>query len=129
VIEGDLLRKTDTGGLFDCAEPEVDQARFDAGQIEITGPIYGSRMRAPTPGSAAAELESSVLTQAEVDAAALSKLGRAALGTRRPIRARLADPSVEPAPTVEGQGPGVRVGFSLPAGSYATLVMRELMED
>lgn len=129
VVEGDLLRKTDTGGLFDCAEPEVDQARFDAGQVEITGPIYGSRMRGPNPGTAAAELEAGVLARAEVDPSALSKLGRAALGTRRPIRARLSEPHVEAASAIEGHGAGVRVAFSLPAGAYATLVMRELMED
>ena len=129
VIEGDLLRKTDTGGLFDCTDPEVDQARFDAGEVEITGPIYGSRMRGPTSGTAAAELEAGVLAQAEVEAGALSKLGRAALGTRRPIRARLGEPGVETASAIEGHGAGVRVAFSLPAGAYATLVMRELMED
>ena len=129
VVAGDVLRKTDTGGMFDCAEPEIDQARFDAGEVEITGPIYGSRMRAPPPGSTAAELEAGVLAQAEVEPGALSKLGRAALGTRRPIRARLSDAWVEPVESTDGLPPGVRVGFALPAGAYATLVMRELMED
>ena len=56
VIAGDLLKKTDTGGLFVMRDPDADQARLDAGAIVPTGPMFGHSMRtparAPSPPSA-----------------------------------------------------------------------------
>ena len=53
VLLGDVLEKVETGGLFVCSDPEQDQARLEAGEIEITGPVFGSRMREPAEGSPA----------------------------------------------------------------------------
>ncbi len=44
-LAGDLMRKTDSGGLFVCQEPEVDQARVERGEIAPTGPMFGWKMQ------------------------------------------------------------------------------------
>jgi len=129
VIDGDLLRKTNSGGLFWSSDAAEDQPRFDAGEIELTGPIYGSRMRAPPADSSAAALELAVLERANVDPTALKKLGRAALGTRRALRAQVTDVRVGLAPAIPESelACGLQLHFTLPSGSYATLVAREIM--
>lgn len=130
VLRGDLMHKR-SGGMFECTEPEVDQARLDAGELSITGPIYGSRMRAPTASTPAAELEAEVLSLAGVEPSALAALGRKAAGTRRPLTVEIAEVSLavaEPVASAE-LGPGLVLGFVLPAGTYATQVCREVQGD
>lgn len=130
VLRGDLL-KTNNGGLFECEDPAVDQARLDAGELSITGPIYGSRMRSPGEGTAAAELEGQVLAVAGIEATALSRLGRKVAGTRRVLGVAVELDQLEPAAAVpdEGLAPGLRLRFGLPAGSYATQLCREIQGD
>lgn len=126
VLAGDILKKTATGGLFECREPEVDQARLDAGELGITGPMYGSKMRAPGPDTAAGALEQEVLAQAGISPEMLRAFGSKLEGTRRPLQLPLPTLAVEPAPARDALPPGLRLGFSLPAGSYATVLLREL---
>src|SRR5262249_38228596 len=57
VIPGDVLKKTDTGGLFVSTEPSVDQARVDAGEVIPTAPLPGGREIEPPPGTPARALE------------------------------------------------------------------------
>lgn len=127
VVEGDILKKCETGGMFESEAPEVDQARLDAGELVVTGPMFGGRMRAPRPDTAAAEQERHTLQALQIDAAAVTKLGKKVPGTRRPILVQVSDVSVQPVAPDRSGGPGVRVCFFLPAGSYATQLCRELM--
>ncbi|MFV8752195.1 tRNA pseudouridine(13) synthase TruD [Nannocystaceae bacterium ST9] len=132
VLLGDILHKRATedrgGGMFECSEPEVDQARLDAGELELTGPIYGSKLRWPSPGSPAAELEHASLAALGIAVGKLERLGRAAPGTRRAlvVRPEQAIVEPEPAPAEAGLGEGLVLRFALPAGSYATVLLREL---
>src|SRR5690606_13488127 len=128
VLRGDILKKTATGGLFESTDPETDKARLDAGELGITGPMYGSKMRAPGPDTPSAALEAEILARAEIDPAALQALGHTLEGTRRPLQ--LAPFAVdidlacdEPA---SARSLGVSFSFELPAGSYATVLLREL---
>ena len=57
VLPGDVLKKTDTGGLFVSTDPEVDQRRVDAGELIPTAPMPGGREIEPPPGTAAHALE------------------------------------------------------------------------
>ena len=139
VLAGDVLRKRASGGHFVCADPAVDQPRLDVGEVELTGPIFGGKMMAPPPGTPADELERAVLARVGVAPDALVALGRKIPGTRRPLVLELEDLQAEPAPAVElasagpsphkaSLGAGVCLRFRLPAGSYATALLRELME-
>jgi tRNA pseudouridine13 synthase len=118
LLTGDIAKKTDTGGLFEVREAEVELSRFKQKEITYTGPIYGSRMRwaSGEPG----ELEQMVLETAEVTT---EMLRRARLdGSRRPARLFLDDLSIESHPE------GLLFTFTLPKGAYATTVLREFMK-
>ncbi len=129
VLLGDLLHKR-SGGMFESTDPTLDQARLDAGELDITGPIYGSKLRWPSPGSPALALEHEVLALVGIRVDKLERLGRAAPGTRRalkvwPERVEI-EPEPEPALPDQGLSAGLVLRFALPAGSYATMVLREL---
>jgi tRNA pseudouridine13 synthase len=122
VREGDILEKTDSGGQFVCADPASDQARVDAGEIVPTAPLPGGRFRSPAPGTAARTLEDSALAALGIGPEELAQVGRSLPGTRRPVVVRL---TLDNPPVLEEPG-GLRLRFSLPAGSYATVVLDAL---
>ncbi len=118
LLTGDLAKKLDTGGMFEVEEAEVERPRFERREITYTGPIYGYRMR--WPGGQPGELERQILAKAEVTS---EQLRRARLkGSRRPARIFVDDLRVEPHPE------GLLFNFSLPKGSYATVVLREFIK-
>lgn len=120
VLVGDILQKRDSGGMFECEDDQVEQGRLDAGELVLTGPMFGSKMRAPRSGTAAAALEHEALAAVGLDSGKLAKLGRNVPGTRRQLAVWPADVSATP---VEG---GLQLQFCLPAGSYATVLLREV---
>jgi tRNA pseudouridine13 synthase len=120
VLVGDILQKRDSGGMFECLDAPAEQARLDAGELVLTGPMFGSKMRAPKSGTAAAALEAEVLATVGLDSGKLAKLGRNVPGTRRQLVIWPADVSATP---VDG---GLQLQFCLPAGSYATVLLQEL---
>ncbi|MFT5431928.1 MAG: tRNA pseudouridine13 synthase [Myxococcota bacterium] len=122
VLEGDVLMKTDSGGRFVCEDPATDQVRFDAFEVAIGGPIIGPKMTVAGAGSVPAELETAVLSRAELTIESFDKVRKLAQGTRRPLRVSLTDPTV----TADGPDAFV-VAFGLPAGFYATVVAAELL--
>ena len=126
VLAGDILKKTATGGLFECREPETDQARLDSGELGITGPMFGSKMRAPSPDTAADALERDILELAGISSTALKAFGNKVEGTRRPLQLPLVDLELALVPATETLPPGLSLQFSLPAGSYATVLLQEL---
>jgi tRNA pseudouridine13 synthase len=116
LLAGDVAKKLDTGGLFEVVDVSAEQPRFERDQITYTGPIYGSRMwwASGQPG----DLEREVLEQADVNE---ELLDRAHLnGSRRRARLLLDDLEVKPHLN------GLLFTFSLPKGSYATIVLREV---
>jgi len=141
VVAGDILHKTG-GGMFTCEDPviespgsagarsdaqrrgvEIDEARLAAGELVATGPMFGSRMRRPPEGSRAAAREDAILAAAELSLAAFEPVRALAEGTRRDAAIAVREPTVTRLPD------GVlEVAFVLPAGAYATAVMRELMK-
>jgi tRNA pseudouridine13 synthase len=131
VIAGDLLHKRG-GGMFACDDPATDQPRLLAGELVITGPMFGDRMRAPAEGSLAAEREAAILAQHGLDRAAFGRVRAIAEGTRRDATIEVADVAVRTpdGTTAEaGDGSTLEVAFTLPGGAYATTVMREIMKD
>jgi tRNA pseudouridine13 synthase len=109
--------------MFECTEPAVDTARIIGGEIVPTGPMFGIEMRA-CPAGPAAEREAAILTAHGLALADFARVRAIAEGTRRDAAIAVTDPvvrAVEPAGTLE-------VEFALPAGAYATVVMREIMK-
>ena len=125
VLLGDVLQKTAGSGPFVSEDPSLDQARLDAGEIVITGPLPGSWAREPPPGTPARAIEDQALDLCGVRRDELAALGKDLPGARRPllVPVTLAAPVDLPAPTDPRQ---VLLGFELPAGTYATVVVEEL---
>lgn len=133
-LVGDILKKTDTGGLFACTDVAADDERLAQRAVVVTGPIFGSRMMSPPEGTPSFDLERDVLDSLGIRGDALRALGRAAVGTRRPLQVAIEDPVTSFAPAVttdDGRtlAPGLRISFTLPAGSFATTLCRELQSS
>ncbi len=119
-LAGDLMKKTDSGGLFACREPEVDQQRLERGEIAPTGPIFGWKMQRPEGDVDAAE--QGVLAAEGLTLESFRRLRSIAEGTRRPFSV----PVTEARWSAEGST--VEISFALPAGSYATVLLDEVMK-
>jgi len=120
VISGDLLQVA-SGGMFATTDPDVDQARLERGEVTPTGPMFGHSMREPIPGSEAETREVAILIEEGITSADFKPLGALAPGTRRAIAIALAGARVSPIAS-----DAIQVAFELPAGAYATAVMREI---
>ena len=126
VLLGDILQKRDTGGMFECSDVTEDQRRLDAGELLITGPMFGSKLRGPSAGTPSEALELEILTLARLTRAKLDRLGRKVPGARRALLIWPEQVAVKPAADVDALGPGLELHFVLPPGSYATILVREL---
>lgn len=119
LLHGEIVRLEGTGSSFRIDDADKEQPRLDAGDLHIQGPMFGPKMR-PAVG-AALELELQVLGDLELDADGLELLGRFAPGTRRDLLVYPTEVSLA-APTPDT----LEVRFTLPSGSYATEVVRQL---
>ena len=120
-VDGDLFRKEDTGGLFTSEDLADARARVAAFAISPTGPMFGAKMR--WPEREARRREERVLAAGGLDEAKLRAFASSGEGTRRPLRVPIRDAALAPLE----DGTGVRVSFELPKGSYATVVLREML--
>jgi tRNA pseudouridine13 synthase len=130
-LRGDVLKKTDTGGLFVCTDEQEDQARADRGEVSPTGPLVGPKM--PRAEGAPGELEMEVARARLGDAFDPAMAGALGEGTRRPLRLFLAscratiengDTSCNPiAVAKQHEETSCLVEFVLPKGAFATTVL------
>jgi len=120
VLAGDVLHKVG-GGMFTCEDAAVDEPRLLAGELVITGPMFGAKMRQAT--GVAGEREAAILAAAGLDRDAFAKVAQIAEGTRRDATIAVKETTLR---TVEDGS--LEIGFALPAGAYATTVMREVMK-
>ncbi len=119
LLEGDIAKKADTGGLFVVRDVAAEQPRYERGEIHFTGPMYGYKMWMAE--GEAGRRERSILEQ---EGLTLESFRRAKVkGTRRLGRLWLADLSIER--DAEGH---LVFSFFLPKGAFATVVMREFMK-
>lgn len=118
-LRGDVMKKLDTGGLFDCEDPAADGPRVARFEISPAGPMFGHKLR--PAGHDALAREERVLAAEGMTLADFARGGGEAEGTRRAARLRV---EVRAEPLDDGY----RATFELPKGSYATVVMRELMK-
>ena len=118
ILHGDLAKKHDTGGVFTVEDEVAEQPRFDAGEISFTAPIYGYKMREAR--YVAKEMEDSIFASSGITIEELRRIG--ADGTRRLGR-------LLPDIIVLKHDEGVTLKFTLPAGGYATVVLREFMKN
>ena len=121
VLAGDVLAKTVTGGMFTCEDPDTDQARLEAGEIQITGPMFGTKLMSAQ--GIAGTREKAIQDAAGLDARAWGAAGKLAEGTRREMVV------VPEAMSVDVVDDRIVFDFALPKGSYASVLMREFVND
>ncbi|MGD0387722.1 MAG: tRNA pseudouridine(13) synthase TruD [Tepidisphaeraceae bacterium] len=125
LLPGDLAEKHDNGAVFRVVDASVEQPRCDAFQISPTGPLIGYRMTLPE--GQPLQIEEEIFASRGIRPADFRAAGRLKVkGARRSLRVRPAD--VELAGGVDEHGPHVTAAFTLPAGSFATVFLRELMK-
>lgn len=117
-LRGDVLRKEESGGLFTCEDPTLDTARVERWEISPTGPMFGAKMRAAEAESG--EREAALLADLGLSASDFARVQKYGEGTRRPARVRLDEV------TTRREGDDVVLSFTLPKGSYATVLLAEL---
>lgn len=121
VLKGDIMARVATGGMFQSEDTETDLQRLNDGEIEITGPMFGTKMMAA--GHDAEVRETSLLEAAGLDSRNFGAAGKLAEGTRRDMIV------VPDSMTVEAADDGIVFSFALPKGSYASVLMREFVKD
>lgn len=122
-LAGDIMQKRGSGGLFACDDTATDQARLDAGEIVPTGPMFGHKFKQPPEGTAAAAREHEILAAHELTPASFARVKKLGLGARRAIAVPLGELHV----AIVGER-AIELGFALPAGAYATAVLREVVK-
>jgi tRNA pseudouridine13 synthase len=125
VLAGDVLQKTETHGVFISEDGDADQRRLDDGELVTTGPLPGSWAKMPPEGTEAAALEGAAFDQLGAPFSLFQQAGKDLPGTRRPLLVPVTDLLVTRGPT----SGTARLTFSLPAGSYATVLLAALDID
>ncbi|HVT88998.1 MAG TPA: tRNA pseudouridine(13) synthase TruD [Tepidisphaeraceae bacterium] len=125
LFDGDIAEKHENGACFLVEQSAKEQPRCDAFEVSPTGPIVGHRMTLPQ--GQPLEMEEQVLKSHGLKLGHFKEEGRdQAKGARRSLRVKPTDTSLEGG--VDHLGPYITVAFTLPAGSFATVLMRELMK-
>jgi len=122
VEAGDVARVDATGGLFVVEDVAAESERAARFEISATGPIFGTRVIAPQGAVAEREAEAHAALGLPPPDAIRAPRGIRLRGARRPLRVRPLEPRIGPGP----QPGSLVVACTLPAGSYATVLLEEL---
>lgn len=117
VLEGDRAQKHDTGGMFLVEDAIRECERAARLEISPALPLHGRKVR--YSAGQAGKLEQDILDHFGLSRNDLRSLG---VGARRISRVRISDISLK------AKNCGYTVGFTLPSGSYATCLLRELVK-
>ena len=121
VLDGDVMAKWPAGGMFVAKDVAAEQARFDARETVHAGPMFGKKtfpaegVGGRARGGGAPRRTSCRRRRSPGSASSCS-------GTRRHNLVYLDDLAAAWEPD------GLRLTFTLPAGSYATVLLREVMK-
>lgn len=119
LMDGDLACKHVNGACFLVENAAAELERVRSFEISASGPIFGCRMKQPENGPL--QMELSILENERIRPGDFNLPGGLRMeGERRPLRVPLSEPSWQL------EGDCLRLEFSLPRGSYATSVLREI---
>ena len=120
VLAGDVMEVVASGGKFIAEDVNAEQPRYDAGEIAVTGPMFGLKMREPL--GVPQQREAELLAWSGLGPEHFAKYLNLMSGTRRPYIIRPGQLEITP------ETSGLRFAFSLPSGVYATTLLREFMK-
>jgi tRNA pseudouridine13 synthase len=119
IITGDLAFKHANGACFIVEDAAVEQWRAAAFEISASGPMFGSKMKRPE--GEVLKLEHDILEHEGLTLSLFDKRdGIRMEGERRPLRVPAGDLSWGLS------GNSLTMEFTLPKGSYATSLIREV---
>ena len=122
---GDLAWIHAKGAVFRVEDSSRVQPRADAFEVSPSGPLAGRRMAEPEGPQAA--IEATAAAAFGIDPRRFAEHMRPVVrGARRPLRVPIEE--VDVADADEGEGT-LALSFRLPPGSYATVVLREVMKS
>ncbi|HYV37883.1 MAG TPA: tRNA pseudouridine(13) synthase TruD [Gemmataceae bacterium] len=120
VTHGDVMAKWPFGGMFVAEDVAAEQTRFDVRETVSAGPIFG-RKTFPAKYEAAAR-EAMILTEAGLSRESFAQFGKLMAGTRRHNLIYIDDLNADLQLT------NLQLTFTLPAGSYATVLLQHVMK-
>lgn len=119
VMVGDLAWKHTNGACFLVEDADSEQIRADRFEISPTGPMFGAGMKYPE--GATRVFEERIYADEGISPDSFEFGGGLRLaGERRPLRVPLGEPALR------REEDSLRLEFTLPKGSYATSVLREI---
>jgi len=129
---GDLAWKHNppgAGAVFPITDVEENdptiKQRLNELDISPSGPLWGYRMMRASEKTDESELTALHATGVDLHDFETPPLN--VHGTRRPLRVPITEPDVHSG--TDEYGPYIEVGFVLPKGAFATMVVREMQKD
>ncbi len=128
MMVGDLAWLHETGAVFDVVSDRLsqEQQRCDQHEISPSGPLFGYRMSEPREEPA--RMEEEVLASAGLKLDDFRHAGpQKAKGSRRAMRFFFTDHKLQAGK--DERGGYLELAFSLPAGSFATVLLGEVIKS
>lgn len=120
VLLGDVMEVIESGGKFVADDVDREQARLNNEELAVTGPMFGLKMLAPV--GVPAEREKAILSQSGLKVSDFANYSQLMSGARRAYVVKPGELSFDKVPE------GIRFQFTLPTGTYATMLLREFMK-
>ena len=124
LLDGDVAVKhaddLRLGGMFTVEDAAAEQPRCERWEISPTGPMPGRKAKPAASTVAGRERQAAERLGVALD------VFDTETGARRPLRVRPIDTTL--AAGSDEHGGHITVAFTLPAGSFATVLLRELMK-
>ena len=122
VEEGDLAYRHDNGACFLVTDPAAEAPRAARQEISPSGPLFGCKTT--PPAGIVREREERTLAEVGLSLEQFDLPGGLRMeGERRPFRILLGEPEMSQ------EGSDLLLSFTLPKGSYATVVLGEIMKN
>lgn len=120
LLPGDVAMKHQNGACFRVPDPAPEQGRADAFEISPTAPLFAPQVMLAEgePGG----MEQQILADAGLALDDFVDRGKGLGGERRPLRVPVGELSSL------WEGDDLALGFTLPKGSYATSLIREVLK-
>jgi tRNA pseudouridine13 synthase len=125
LMKGDLAFLHATRGVCEVADPEVEQPRCDRLEISPTGPMWGRKMTRAS--GEVGDLEERSLQATGVSERDFEVGEFTPDGSRRAMRMLVHNPDISGG--ADEHGPYIHISFELGRGSFATIVLREIMKN
>lgn len=118
--KGDVAFMHESAGCFPVMDPRDEKPRLDRFEISPTGPLYGEKFLGAAED--VGDLEDEIIDDLDLSYGDFQRSRYPVQGRRRPLRAPITQIRVQ-----EVEDDELELSFFLPRGSYASVVLEELL--